>query len=171
MMIELNSMKKMTLTLIILVAVGTFASAHGLGMVLEQPVGDYIIASGFNRLTVAAEDTVSFDFDLFDKDRNPQEFDTVAVEIAKDNTTYFSAILKKPEFGRPTIDFLFPEAGTYKITENYIKSDKSIANGQLELKVENGGVWYKDRMLIGGVAGLILGVLLSYFISRAISRQ
>ncbi len=158
-------MKKSTVIILFLLFAG-IASAHGLGMILEQPVGDYIISSGFNRFAVTTEDTVSFDFDLFDKDRNPQEFDGVAVEIVKDDNTYFSAMLKKPEFGRPTVDFRFPEPGTYKISENYIKNDKSAANGQLELKVENGSPWYKNNMLMPGAGGLVLGMLLAYFILK-----
>lgn len=152
------------------------AFGHGLGETIEKEVGDYIVDFGYDPLSLFLGETTSVTFEIFRKeDREPVEFRNVWVRVTKDEETVFAGSLTKAFFGNTRLTLRLPETGEYQISarfegekeeeregEEVFSSVETLAEASFPLTIlkgESQSFSLTPEMIIGFIAGLVLGLL------------
>ena len=152
---------------------GAGVFAHNLGQSLEKQAGEYIIDIGYDSLTslLVSGEAIRFDFNLWNKDRTEfADFTSVWVRVAPvESGITFAGYLGFPEFGALGMSYAFPKPGNYTFTARFFNGEETLAEASFPLSVTGGmeeraGASY--QWAIAGIAGIILGFMLSFIFRR-----
>lgn len=164
--------------LVFFVFVGS-TNAHEGGASFEKKVGNYKIDVGYDPEEFVSGESQRFDFDLYDsKTEKDVDFTDVWVNISEEKKTVFAGGIYKSELGGAGMTFVFPKEGDYVMSVRFEKDGNNIVESTFPVKVLNGEIEeassglikYKD-WFVGIALGLIVGYLVSMFISKKFKVQ
>ncbi|MCE9549282.1 hypothetical protein K8Q98_02685 [Candidatus Nomurabacteria bacterium] len=165
--------------LIIIFLIGLpIAHGNGFGIKFDEVVGDYIVNVDADTYVLTAEESVRFDFMLWNKDRTERlDFDNVWVNITPKGAfgPTFAGLLGRPQFGGFGMTYVFPKAGDYNMSVRLGKLGEmgveTIAQATFPLVVEksDGGVFGQSRVrdfIISIILGLMIGAFSVFWFKR-----
>ncbi len=119
----------------------TFGSvqAHGLGLSLEEVVGEYLIDIGYDQQLIAGEQ-ILFDFNLYNQRRDgledPADYTSVAFEVSLNGTTVFSRQVAR-NTAQTFMTVVFPTSGQYGLHTIFFRDEEKFAETTFSVGVAN----------------------------------
>jgi hypothetical protein len=124
-----------------LLLINTLSSvqAHGLGLSLEEVVGEYLIDVGYDQQLIAGEQ-ILFDFNLYNQRRDglqdPTDYSSVAFEVSLNGTTVFSRQVAR-NAAKTFMTVVFPTSGQYGLHTIFFRDDEKFAETTFSVAVAN----------------------------------
>jgi hypothetical protein len=149
---------------------GVVASAHGSGLLLEQPAGNYRTDIDYSAGVIREGRPGRFTFNIIDVNtENFAKFTDVGVNIEnQEGEVLFSGNFSKDEFGQPSMTYTFHDAGKYKMITRFNDSGNLLAEASFDLEVERGeeeSFFDANKDLIMFLLpALIAGIVIGYII-------
>jgi len=149
-----------------------FAHAHGgAGQSVEKIVGEYLVTLEYSELSLTADESVRFTFELsLNEAAENVPFTDIWVRIMEGNKLLFAGLIKEADFSPTGISYAFPKGGEYELTARFQNEGEAIAETSFPLTVEeseqaSGGDRGFSIFLFGipvaGLIGLAIGLLFS----------
>ena len=165
-------MKTSLIIVLFITSISVFA--HGTGMVLEINQDGYQIDIDLDILEPRAGQAVRFDFDLLDIGEKglKTDFNYIWVRIQKGQKVVFAGGIGKADFGPTGFTTVLPESGRYVISTRFQMDGEKLVEADTDFDVSeeketgNSEPFFNLRFLIGAVAGLAVGILISPLLRR-----
>ena len=145
------------------------AYAHSEGTSLEKQVGDYVVDIGYEPENLQAGQRLLLNFDLLDTEERPKDFTSVWVRLEEGSESLLATGVAKPAIGPATLLIKLPASGGVTLYARFERAGTVLAEASFPLSVGEGEQSGSDgsrKLLLGGLAGLIVGALGAFFLKR-----
>jgi hypothetical protein len=136
---------------------------HMAGQSLEKKAGEYLVDIGYDTMEIVEGQEVRFDATLIQKPGTLQwsyaPFDEVWIQIAKEGTEPFRAVLPVKLPGPVFTEYRFPSGGNFTFSVRFLAQGKPLADAWFPLTVTTKDA--QDSMAKSAALTLFVLVLLS----------
>ena len=149
--------------------------AHENGASFEVETGDYLVDVGYKPGTIIQNQSVIFDFSLFQHEKRV-EFDSLWVRIVESGDVILATALHKSA-GKTTLQMRFPRSSKYEMHVQYRDSElNEIAEATINVPIVSDksiGEGTQKQLVVGAVAvgiPILLAAMFTRTRKRAISQ-
>lgn len=143
--------------------------AHGTGGSIEQEEDGYLVDIGYSPERLVAQETVRFDFLLFNTESGEAvDFTDLWLRLEQEDQLIFAGGISQPYFGEAGMSLYLPETGTYTGYVRYQAGQDSLAETEFEIVVKEQEVpfWAQTvsfKIFTGLAVGALILSLLAYY--------